>query len=144
MEACFAPLLAVDPTHQRDRLVSLTVSVVLNQTALPVAWHLVPAQASCSWQDLLCGLLALLAPAVPTGMAVYVLCDRGLYSPRLWQRIRALGWHPCPRCDPALTFWPEGQTAARPAAAGPRPATTPCRVRWWCSTGRDMSTPGCC
>ena len=29
-------VLAVDPTHQADRLVALTVSVVLNQTALPV------------------------------------------------------------------------------------------------------------
>ena len=30
-------VLAVDPTHQADRLVALTVSVVLSQTALPVA-----------------------------------------------------------------------------------------------------------
>ncbi len=122
VEACFAPLLAwvlswmippgpgpqpslvlaVDPTHQRDRLVALTVSVVLNQTALPVAWRLVPAQASLSWMAILCRLLELLAPAVPAGRAVHVLCDRGLYSPRLWHRIRALGWHPCLRCDPDL------------------------------------------
>ena len=60
-------MLAVDPTHQRDRLVALTVSMVLNQTARPVAWHLVPAQASCSWRDILCRRLALLAPAVPAG-----------------------------------------------------------------------------
>ena len=100
VETCFAPLLAwvlswmapsgaeappplvlaVDPTHQADRLVALTVSVVLNQTALPVAWRLVPAQASLSWMALLCRLLALLAPAVPTGREVHVLCDRGLYS----------------------------------------------------------------
>ena len=138
METCFAPLLAwvlswivpsgpeapppplvlaMDPTHQADRLVALTVSVVLNQTALPVAWRLVPAQASLSWMDILCRLLALLAPAVITGMEVHVLCDRGLYSPRLWHRLRALGWHPCLRCDPDLTFWPEGQCEARLAAA---------------------------
>ena len=137
VETCFAPLLAwvlswrvapgpepppplvlaVDPTHHADRLVALTVSVVLNQTAIPVAWRLVPAQASLSWMALLCRLLALLAPAVPPGMAVHVLCDRGLYSPRLWRRIRSLGWHPCLRCDPDLTFWPEGQPEARPAAA---------------------------
>lgn len=177
VEACFAPLLAwvlswmapsgpgpqpplvlaVDPTPQRDRLVALTVSVVLNQTALPVAWRLVPAQASLSWMAVLCRLLELLVPAVPTGMAVHVLCDRGLYSPRLWHRLRSWGWHPCLRCDPDLTFWPEGQTATRPAAAWgagegtlwwaaewPRPATAPCGVRWWCSTGRGMRTPGCC
>ena len=136
-EACFAPLLAwvlswmtssgpgappplalaVDPTHQADRLVALTVSVVLNQTAIPVAWRLVPAQASLSWMVILCRLLGLLAPAVPPGTAVHVLCDRGLYSPRLWRRIRSLGWHPCLRCDPDPAFRPEGQTEARPAAA---------------------------
>ena len=123
VETCFAPLLAwvlswrvpsgqeappplvlaVDPTHHADRLVALTVSVVLSQTALPVAWCLVPAQASRSWMASLYRLLALLAPAVATGMAVHVLCDRGLYSPRLWCQIRALGWHPCLRCDPDLT-----------------------------------------
>ncbi|MCY4519993.1 MAG: hypothetical protein OXC13_04345, partial [Caldilineaceae bacterium] len=68
VETCFAPLLAwvlswrvppgpaappplvlaVDPTHQADRLVAPTVSVVLSQTALPVAWQMVPAQASRS------------------------------------------------------------------------------------------------
>ncbi|MCY4519479.1 MAG: hypothetical protein OXC13_01715 [Caldilineaceae bacterium] len=120
METCFAPLLAwilswmappgpgpqpplvlaVDPTHQADRLVALTVSVVLNRTALPVAWRLVPAQASRSWMASLCRLPGLLAPAVPTGMAVPVLCDRGLYSPRLWHRIRALGWLPACAATP--------------------------------------------
>ena len=110
-------VLAVDPTHQADRLVALTVSVELNQTALPVAWRLAPAQASLSWMDILCRLLALLAPAVLPGMAVHVLCDRGLYSPRLWRRIRSLGWHPCLRCDPDLTFRPDGQYEARPAVA---------------------------
>ena len=55
---------------------ALTVSVVLNRTALPVAWHLVPAQASLSWMAILCRLLELLAPAVPPGMEVHVLCDR--------------------------------------------------------------------
>ncbi len=96
---------------------ALTVSVVLSQTALPVAWQMVPAQASRSWMDILCRLLALLAPAVATGMEVPVLYDRGLYSPRLWHRIRALGWHPCLRCAPDLTFQPDGQLEARPAAA---------------------------
>ena len=131
VEACFAPLpawvlswrvpsgaeappsplaLAVDPTHQADRLVALTVSVVLNQTAIPVAWRMVPAQTSLPWMDILCRLLGLLAPAVPPGTAVHVLCDRGLYSPRLRRRIRSLGWHPCLRCDPG----PALRAAGRP------------------------------
>ena len=53
-------VLAEDPTHPRDRL---------------VAWHLVPAQTSLSWMDILCHLLDLLAPTVPTGMEVHVLCE---------------------------------------------------------------------
>ena len=111
-----------------DGLVALTISVVLNRTALPVAWRLVPAQASLSWMAILCRLLALLALAVPPGTAVPVLCDRGLYHPRLWHRIRSLDWHPCLRCDPGLTFRPEGRCEARPAAV-------------W---GRGMSIPGSC
>ncbi len=164
VETCFAPLLAwvlswrvppgpeappplvlaVDPTHQADRLVALTVSVVLNQTALPVAWQMVPAQASLSWMASLCRLLARLAPAVAAGMAVPVLCDRGRYSPRLWRHIQAWGWHPCLRCAPDLTFQPDGPRAARPAAGWPRPATAPCQARWWCSTGGGMNSPGSC
>src|SRR5690349_15023675 len=33
-------------------------------------------------------------PAVPPGWTVLVPADRGLWSPRLWRRIRRLGWHP--------------------------------------------------
>jgi hypothetical protein len=40
------------------------------------------------------GLLDQLRPAVPERVTVLVLADRGLWSPRLWAHIRALGWHP--------------------------------------------------
>ena len=67
VEGCFAPLLqwvrswwvptdgrelaqeplvlAVDPTSKQDDLVALVISVVYRQHAIPVAWHIVGAQA---------------------------------------------------------------------------------------------------
>ena len=67
VEGCFAPLLrwvrswwvptggralaqeplvlAVDPTPKQDDLVALVISVVYRQHAIPVAWHIVGAQA---------------------------------------------------------------------------------------------------
>lgn len=47
---------------------------------------------------------------------------------------------------PALLAPARGEGGARCgwAAGWPRPATTPCPVRGWCSTGGAMSIPGCC
>ncbi len=153
VDACFAPLLqwvrswwvptggrelareplvlAVDPTSKQDDLVALVISVVYRQHALPVAWHIVGAQAKESWIAHFCRLLRLLAPAVLATVPVHVLCDQGLCSRDLWAQIVALGWHPCLRYPPHITFQPEGQT--------PRGA-----VRWlitgagdlWVGTGR--------
>ena len=52
--------------------------------------------------------LRLLAPAVPVTVPVHVLCDQGLGSRDLWAQIVALGWHPCLRYPPHVTFRPEG------------------------------------
>ena len=132
VDACFAPLLqwvrswwvptggrelareplvlAVDPTSKQDDLVALVISVVYRQHDLPVAWHIVGAQVKESWIDHFCRLLRLLAPAVPATVPVHVLCDQGLCSRDLWAQIVALGWHPCLRYPPHITFQPEGQT----------------------------------
>ena len=54
-------------------------------------------------------LLRELAPAaVPKGMTVIVLCDRGISSPKLWKQIRAQGWHPCMRYRKNITFCADG------------------------------------
>ena len=135
-EGCFAPLLqwvrswwvptggrelaqeplvlALDPTSKQDDLVALVISVVYRQHAIPVAWHIVGAQAKGSWIDHFCRLLRLLAPAVPATVPVHVLCDQGLGSRDLWAQIVALGWHPCLRYQPYVTFQPEGQTQRVP------------------------------
>ena len=144
VERCFAPLLqwvrswwvptggrelaqeplvlAADPTSKQDDLVALVISVVYRQHAIPVAWHIVGAQARESWIDHFCRLLRLLAPAVPATVPVHVLCDQGLCSRELWAQIVALGWHPCLRYPPRVTFQPQGQTQRVPVRtliAGP-------------------------
>jgi hypothetical protein len=134
--ACFAPLLrwvlawwqgtelalAVDATACGERVVALVVSVLYRGCAIPVAWHIVPAnRAGPNWMPPILELLARLRPAVPPGTTVLVLADRGLWSPRLWRRIRRLGWHPLLRLRNTTVFQPDGQRrqAARRLVPGP-------------------------
>ncbi|HEY7031184.1 MAG TPA: transposase [Thermomicrobiales bacterium] len=121
--ACFAPLLrwalawwrgkavplAIDATALGDKVVVLTVSVLYRGCAIPVAWHVLPANRAGAWVPPILALLDRLAPAVPTGMTVIVQTDRGLWSNRLWDGIRALGWHPLMRLQLAATFAPVGR-----------------------------------
>ena len=83
------PLMLAVPTSKQDDLVALVISVVYRQHALPVAWHIVGAQAKESWIDHFCRLLRLLAPAVPATVPVHVLCEQGLCSRDLWAQIVA-------------------------------------------------------
>ncbi len=158
VERCFAPLLqwvrrgwvptggrelaqeplvlAVDPTSKQDDLVALVISGVYRQHAIPVAWHIVRAQAQGSWIDHFCRLLRLLAPAVPVTVPVHVLCDQGLGSRDLWAQIVALGWHPCLRYPPHVTFQPEGQTLRVPVRSL---ITGPGGL--WVGTGRAFRDP---
>jgi len=120
---CFAPLLrwllswwhgdsvslAIDATLHGDRVTALVVSVLYRGSAIPVAWHIVPANQEGAWMSPVLRLLRHLHPAVPAGMTVLVLADRGLWSPRLWKRIRDLGWHPLLRVQGKTTFQPDGQ-----------------------------------
>ena len=115
VQACFAPLLrwvlawwqgseltlAVDPTAKGEELVALVVSVVYRGLAIPVAWRIKTGGQPGPWMPDLCDLLG---PAVPEGMTVRVLCDRGLQSPDLWKAIRRQGWHPYMRYDRHMTF----------------------------------------
>ncbi len=97
---------------------ALVISGVYRQHALPVAWHIVGAQAQGSWIDHICRLLRLLAPAVPATVPVPGLCDQGLGSRDLWAQIVAfgdpLGGHPCLRYQPHITFQPAGQSPRVP------------------------------
>ena len=105
-------VLAADPTSKQDDLVVLVIRGVYRQHAIPVAWHIVGAHDRESWIDHFCRLRRRLAPAVPA--TVHVLCDQGLCSRDLWAQIVALGWHPCLRYPPRVTFQPQGQTPRVP------------------------------
>jgi hypothetical protein len=100
--------LAIDATSLGGRWVVLSISVLYRGCAIPVAWHVKPGPGRGPWIAPLQDLLAHLAPAVPPGMTVLVLTDRGLWSPRLWRAIRACGWHPLMRVRPDATFAPQG------------------------------------
>lgn len=132
---CFAPLLrwvlswwqgtdlafALDATSHGDRVVVLAISVLYRGTALPVAWHVLPANQKGEWMPHWLRLLALLAPAVPATMTVIVCTDRGLWSPRLWRAIRDHDWHPVMRIRTDCTVAPTGapRQLARLLIAGP-------------------------
>src|SRR4051794_33354901 len=133
-EACFAPLLrwapdwwrgrelalAVDATAHREDVVALVVSVLYRGSAIPVAWAILPGNAPGAWLGPILRLLRPLRPAVPPGWTVLVLADRGLWSPRLWRRIRRLGWHPLLRIQRRTTITPDGGER-RPAGTLVRP-----------------------
>jgi Transposase DDE domain len=134
VEACFAPLLrwvlgwwrgrdlalAVDATAHREEVVALVVSVLYRGSAIPVAWAVLPGNVPGPWLGPILRLLRLVRPAVPPGWTVLVLADRGLWSPRLWRRIRRLGWHPLLRIQRQTTITPDGGER-RPAGTLVRP-----------------------
>ncbi len=132
---CFGPLirwilswwqgqelaLAVDPTSHQDRVVALTVSILYRGSALPIAWRIVPANQEGAWMGQILCLLRLIRRELPPGMRVLVMTDRGLWSPRLWKRIRDCGWHPLMRLQVSITCQPVGQKRqpARELVPGP-------------------------
>jgi Transposase DDE domain len=132
---CFAPLLrwllawwqgqnlalAIDATAHGECVVVLVVSVLYRGSAMPVAWHVLPANQAGAWMPHILRLLRQLRPVVPRRMQVLVLADRGLWSPRLWKRIRDLRWHPVLRVQETVSFQPLGQRRrpARQLVPGP-------------------------
>jgi len=127
VSTCFAPFLrwlvdwwhsqelalAVDATLHGDQLTALVVSVLYRGSAIPVAWHILPANQPGAWMGPLLRLLRLLRPAIPPHLTVLVLADRGLWSPRLFKRIRDLGWHPLLRIQDTTTVTPAGRDRLR-------------------------------
>ena len=103
--------LAVDPTLKGDQTTAIVVNVLYRPPeadAIPVAWRIHHATQRGSWADPTVELLKALAPAVPKDMTVIVLCDRGIASPKLWEQVRAQGWHPSMRYRKNITFCAEG------------------------------------
>lgn len=123
LEACFAPLLqwvlehwesrqlalALDATSLGQRFVVLCVSVLYRGCAIPVAWVVLPACKKEEWRAHWLCLLRQLHRAVPRGMKVIVMADRGLYARWLFKRIVRLGWHPMLRINVGGSFCPAGK-----------------------------------
>jgi Transposase DDE domain len=134
---CFEPLLrwvltwwqgpelalALDATAHGEQVVVLAVSVLYRGSAIPVAWHVLPANQPGAWMPHCLRLLRLLRPAVPPTRAVLVLADRGLWSPRLWKQIRQLGWHPVLRLPDTVSFQPLGERRRRARELVPGPGS---------------------
>ena len=127
---CFAPLakwvlahwpsqqlpLALDATSLGDRLTILAVSIVYKDTAIPIAWKILPANRKHAWKPEWPALLDLVAPAIPAEWQVIVLTDRGLYARWLYQAIVAHHWHPFMRVNSQGNFHPAGSDRRRPIA----------------------------
>lgn len=119
---CFAPLMrwvlslwhsrhlamAIDATTHGDRVTALVVSVLYRGSAIPIAWVMLPGNRPGPWVPHILELLKLVGAEVPKDMTVLVMTDRGLWSPRLWSRIRSLGWHPLMRVKTNTVFQPSG------------------------------------
>jgi Transposase DDE domain len=128
VSSCFAPLLrwiveswpascqplmlAMDATPLKNRFVVLVIAVVLEKTAIPVAWKVLKAEQPGQWKPLWLDLLAQLKPAVPSDWKVMVSADRGLFAPWLFEGIVQNGWHPLLRVNTKSgpPFRAEGQT----------------------------------
>ena len=135
VKLCFVPLfrwllswwqsdklvLAIDPTTKGDQTTSIVISVVYRSCAIPIAWHILPANKPGEWIAPTVSLLKLLSEADTGDMTVLVMYDRGLRSPRLWEQIRSVGWHPYARQSINTVFCPDGGTRlpARSLVPGP-------------------------
>ena len=104
-----------------DQINSIVISVVYRSCAIPIAWHILPANRPGEWIAPTVRLLALLSEAVAQDMTVLVMCDRALRSPRLWKQICSVGWHPYARESINTVFCPDGGTRlpARYLVPGP-------------------------
>ena len=103
--------------------------------AIPLAWRIHRATQKGSWMDPIVELLQELAPAVPAEMTIIVLCDRGISSPKLWQQIRAQGWHPYMRYRNNITFCADGGQRLPARAFLPGPDTA------WVGSGTAFGQP---
>jgi hypothetical protein len=98
--------LAIDATTLRDDLVVLAVALLYRGTAIPLAWVCLPANCKGAWMPHILRLLRLVHAAIPDAYDVLVMADRGLYSPKLYKRIRRYHWHPLLRIKAQGSFKP--------------------------------------
>jgi hypothetical protein len=94
--------------------VVLTVSVLYQGCAIPVAWVVRRACAKGAWRPYWLQLLKQLSPCVPAEWNVLVMADRGLFADWLFSGIVALKWHPFLRINSQGQCRPKGASQFRP------------------------------
>ena len=107
--------LALDPTYERDRLVSVSLSVLYRGGAVSVAAVVLPANRKGDGLPDLLRVLEAFEGVPRPRREILVMTDRGLWSPALWSAFRRLGWHPIMRVHQGAAFRPEGGRRFRPA-----------------------------
>lgn len=154
---CFAPLLrwvvalmpptcrqialAMDASTLGQRFTVLSIHVVIQGCAIPVAWHIVRATAKGAWRPHWEALIAQLDGAVPADWTVVVAADRGLYAKWLFTSITAVGWHPLLRINRQGKYCPHGSTTFRALSQVVTKGGTPWKGRVTCfaTTERQLT-----
>jgi Transposase DDE domain len=122
---CFAPLLkwilsmwhseekwlplGIDTTNIGQNFTVLSLHVLYQNCAIPVAWKIVKGTEKGSWKPHWYKLFQSLKDAIPPDWQVIVLADRGLYADWLFSDICALNWHPFLRINHQGTFQIRGE-----------------------------------
>jgi hypothetical protein len=109
-------VVALDATTLGDRFTVLCLSLVYRRGAVPACWTVLPGNQPGAWQPHWERMLRRAAAAAGT-RSVLVLTDRGLYSPRLFHAIRAVGWRPLMRINVGGYYRPAGQQDWVPLAS---------------------------
>ena len=84
----------------------LRITLYFTTTTIPIAWKVVRGNTKGAWLPLCEAMLALLRGALPKSMPVYVLTNRGLWSPELFRAIQRNRWHPLMRINAQGYFRP--------------------------------------
>lgn len=128
VQACFDPLirwivswwqskqiaLALDATTLGLSFTILMVSIVYRGCGIHVAWTITKGNEKGSWNKEWLRMLRLVRKSIPRDFFVIVMTDRGLYSSKLFRRIKKLKWHPFMRINTNGTFCPEGSGVFKP------------------------------
>ena len=116
--------LAIDATSLSDRFTVLSISLLYQRCAIPVAWWVVGAQDKGSWKPQWLRLLALMHDGIPSDCLVLVAADRGLYADWLFRAIVEHGWHPFLRVNGDGKYRRlHGRLERRLSAAAPQPGS---------------------
>ena len=86
--------LVLDASTLGDKFVILTLAIAYRESAIPIAWKIVPAALKGSYKEDYLSLFQDVKDSIPEDYFVLVLADRGLYAKWLFEAITANGWHP--------------------------------------------------